>query len=537
MRAAVATCLLSSLSLSLAFSATQSLARAPVAPPAQTSYNVVLTHTTADFDSLASAVGLCKLWQLEDPKTPTYVVLPNGAHPSVAEYCGLHMELFPIRRLTTLSPSGCQKIGLCDAQTRSRFGPGSDLIDEAQKVFIYDHHSEQNSDFFGDNVVITCEPVGSVSTMIAERLKNLNVELNEAEATLLSLGIHADTGSLTFGSTTARDCMALAWLMEHGSQQHLLSEFLPSQSALSEDQQACLVEAMQQLQISRIQGVKVATVALSSPLFVKGMARVAQQVLDTTEVDCLLLAHQWANKQNKPRSNVSIIGRARSRASVDLNVLLAKYGGGGHAKAAAATARVTINEEGETAQGDAGQAQLILDELLQELRETQLLQREQCAEDFMVAMKLMTCGPDETVLSVDEKLAARGIYACPVVDSDTLQVLGIITRSDTLKMLNKGKSGVKQPVKGVMQKHYCAVGPQTPLSSIKKGIMEQDSGRAIVEDSQGRFLGIITRTQLLQQLQLYKNVPTSAQDNYREFFAAKFEGAGVHAEAFLECMG
>lgn len=30
-------------------------------------YNVVLTHMVADFDSLAAAVGVAKLWNLEDP--------------------------------------------------------------------------------------------------------------------------------------------------------------------------------------------------------------------------------------------------------------------------------------------------------------------------------------------------------------------------------------------------------------------------------------------------------------------------------------
>lgn len=30
-------------------------------------YNVVLTHIVADFDSLAAAVGVAKLWNLEDP--------------------------------------------------------------------------------------------------------------------------------------------------------------------------------------------------------------------------------------------------------------------------------------------------------------------------------------------------------------------------------------------------------------------------------------------------------------------------------------
>ena len=40
--------------------------------------NVVLTHTNADFDSLAGAVALAKLWSIERPELPTHVVLPRG---------------------------------------------------------------------------------------------------------------------------------------------------------------------------------------------------------------------------------------------------------------------------------------------------------------------------------------------------------------------------------------------------------------------------------------------------------------------------
>jgi hypothetical protein len=50
-------------------------------------FNVVLTHCTADFDSLASAVGLAKLWSKNSDSSnefdsqshvPTFVVLPAG---------------------------------------------------------------------------------------------------------------------------------------------------------------------------------------------------------------------------------------------------------------------------------------------------------------------------------------------------------------------------------------------------------------------------------------------------------------------------
>lgn len=46
--------------------------------------------------------------------------------------------------------------------------------------------------------------VGSVSTIITEKLQERGLQMEEAEATLLALGVHSDTGSLTFDSATAR---------------------------------------------------------------------------------------------------------------------------------------------------------------------------------------------------------------------------------------------------------------------------------------------------------------------------------------------
>ena len=102
-------------------------------------FNVVLTHCTADFDSLASAVGLAKLWSSQNTATtggdksnfdsgshlPTFVVLPRGAHPSVQRFLALHKHLFPIRSLKSLPDdlSGLNRLGLVDAQRRDRIGP------------------------------------------------------------------------------------------------------------------------------------------------------------------------------------------------------------------------------------------------------------------------------------------------------------------------------------------------------------------------------------------------------------------------------
>ena len=265
----------------------------------QTGFNVVLTHCTADFDSLASAVGLAKLWS--NPSTndqddsydsssnvPTFVVLPRGAHPGVQRFLALHKHLFPIRSLRSLPTdlSGLNRLGLVDAQRRDRVGPAEHLLGMAKRVTVVDHHIDSDTDIpeATDYVV---DNVGSVSTLIAERLQEAQIDLTEAEATLLALGIHADTGSLCYDSTTPRDAKALAWVMEQGASQTAIAEHV--QSSLSPEQQGVLTQALTNTNSTVVHGVTVSTVLLSADGFINGLAAVTQDALELSSSDVFLL--------------------------------------------------------------------------------------------------------------------------------------------------------------------------------------------------------------------------------------------------------
>ena len=289
-------------------------------------YNVVCTHITADFDTLASAIGLAKLWTLgiydEDEMTemkkreksivhgplPTYVVLPRGAHPDVARFLSLHKHLFPIRSLKSLpgftdtemkksndgsnsnsNPAeGLQRVGLVDAQRRDRLGPADILLPYAKLgVTIVDHHVDAESDITEARHFVV-DRVGSVSTMIAERLRNAGVEMTEAEATILALGIHSDTGSLVYDSTTPKDAMMLGWAMEMGASQTAIAEHaIPT---LSEEQQTVLTQALNNINRTYHQGVTISTVLLSADGFIPGLATVTKDALDLSSSDIFLLA-------------------------------------------------------------------------------------------------------------------------------------------------------------------------------------------------------------------------------------------------------
>ena len=172
---------------------------------------VVLTHVSADFDTLSSAVGLAKLRNHRLGANCTFVVLPRGASPGVAHYVQLHKNKFPIREKRAFPADKLSWVGVVDAQRRDRLADCASWLDLAEEVVVLDHHVLSTSDIDATELIV--ESVGATATVVAEMLEKENVPISEEDATLLGLGIHADTGSLTFEATTPRDAKALAYCL------------------------------------------------------------------------------------------------------------------------------------------------------------------------------------------------------------------------------------------------------------------------------------------------------------------------------------
>eukprot|EP00903_Cladosiphon_okamuranus_P008796 g8425.t1 len=486
-------------------------------------YNVVLTHLSADFDSLAAAVGVAKLWNMDDPEVPTYVVLPRGAHPSVSKFLALHLEVFPILGLELLDPTGACKVGVCDAQTRDRVGPASELLDQAEVVHVYDHHIDKDSDIV--DAVLHIEHVGAATTMVTEMIRAAlertdGIRLTEAESTLLALGIHADTGSLTYDSATARDAAALAWLMTQGCQQTVVSEY--THTSLSAGQQSSLVEAFRLLAKRRHNGISVGSVLLVNEERVAGMARVAQNLLDMSEVGVLLVGEMHPSKPGRAKDRLGLIGRVCARIeSVDFNALFKRFGAGGHPKAAAASIRLT-SEDPET------EARDLIEGLVETICKEQILEPELVAEDFMTS-PVLSCQPSTTLQQAEDILRSRGLYALPVVGQhgdNADKLLGLITRAEISKAFRKDEAGAAiRPVTGFMLTKVIRVCPSAPMHKIRQKMAESTrGGRAVVVDQTGRLRGIITRTDLLRQFHFYRQLKQRGQaPSHREWIGAAAE--------------
>jgi tRNA nucleotidyltransferase (CCA-adding enzyme) len=438
--------------------------------------DVILCHTTADFDTLGAAVGLARL--LPGSK----IVLTGGAHPTVKDFLALYRDEYPTIERRSVESGKIRSVHIVDAQQRHRMGKAAEWLDlpNVRSIVVYDHHFGQASDISATQVCI--EPVGATTTIIVERLQQAHVSLTTAEATVMALGIHVDTGSLTYEMSTARDALALAWLMAQGANLAAIGEYV--EPGLSPQLQQLLQLALRDIQHLAICGKNIGYLSLKTEQFVTGLSSlIAQMRSCIADLDVLILAHEFPVTAGENR--VTIIGRSRI-PSVDLQVLFEPLGGGGHPQAAAVSLRGVDVET-------------ILTQLLAAM--TAAIPQPPMARDLMSA-PIRTIRPETTIAEAQRMLLRYGHSGLPIVDRSN-SLIGIISRRDLDIALHHGFSHA--PAKGYMTTQVRTVAPDTTLAQIEELMVTYDIGRLPVL-ADGKLVGIVTRTDVLRQLHHHQQI-------------------------------
>lgn len=443
--------------------------------------DIILCHQTVDFDALGSAIGLSRL------KSGAKIVLTGGAHPTVKNFLALYRDEFSFVEMRSITPEMIACIYVVDTQKSDRLGQGADWLNlpNVERIEVFDHHVDLQSDI--PVTEIHTEAVGAITTYIAELLQEQKIELTAFEATAMALGIHVDTGSLTFDQTTPRDAKAIAWLMEAGANVTMIAEYV--EPGLSTQLQDLLKEALDNLQRTTIQGYTVASVLLKTDNFVSGLSALAARLIDLTESEVLLLGHQY---QKSHGQKLVVIGRSRL-AETNLNQLFTPFGGGGHAQAASMSFQTD-------------QPAQIFQELLTQL-ESQI-PHPPTARDLM-SSPVRTIRPGTSIELAQRILFRYGHSGLSVVDSSGCLV-GIISRRDLDLALHHGFAHA--PVKGYMSRNLKIITPDTSLPEIESLMVTYDVGRLPVLAA-GELIGIVTRTDVLRQLHDQRNeVSTETKD-------------------------
>jgi tRNA nucleotidyltransferase (CCA-adding enzyme) len=446
--------------------------------------DLILCHTTADFDTLGAAVGLTRL------RPGARIVLTGGSHPTVRDFLALHRDEYALIERRSVNPDRIRSIAVVDTQWRDRLGKAAEWLDRSGlEITVYDHHVETQGDIPATRRWV--EAVGAATTLVAEQLQAAQISLTVPEATVMALGIHVDTGSLTYDHATVRDAAALTWLMGQGASMRAIAEYV--EPGLSPQMQDLLTVALDEMQTETIRGYTLAWVLLTVDAYVPGLSNLASHLVSLSEADVLLLLARYkSGDANEDR--LTIIGRSRSSAGaastdeINLAELFKPWGGGGHPRAAALTLR---GEDPEA----------VLAELLTELR--QQVPQPPTARELM-SSPVRTIRPGTTIAEAQRILLRYGHSGLSVVDANG-QLVGIISRRDLDIALHHGFSHA--PVKGYMTTNLKTITPDTPLPEIETLMMTYDIGRLPVIE-QDNLVGIVTRTDVLRQLHQEKAIGT-----------------------------
>jgi tRNA nucleotidyltransferase (CCA-adding enzyme) len=424
---------------------------------------VIATHANTDFDAFAAMLAARRLYP------DAVVAVPGALNRNVREFFRLHADELDAVEVSRLEPEAIRRLIVVETTSATRLGEleAVALDPNVEKVVFDHHHGGELPDWVRpENAVVSQD--GALTTTLVGVLAEREIDVTPLEATAFALGIHEDTGSLTYPTATQRDADALAWCLRHGARQELLAGFL--HTPLADDERELLTTLMEALESERVAGVEVLVAAVAWPRHVDGVSNLAHKIVDLTDTRALVVLVQMDDR-------VFAVTRSRT-PEVDAAAIARALGGGGHREAASAIFRGTLEE-----------ARAVLATGL-----------EAAAAEPPTAKQIMSrparsVGPDETVsraMVTCQRFAQSGIL---VLDDGRL--VGAVSREDLDKAIAHGLSHA--PVKGIMSSRVATVDAAAPLAEVQEALAASPDGRVAVL-SGGQVAGVVTRSDLLTAL-------------------------------------
>ncbi len=425
---------------------------------------IITTHINADFDALSSMVAAKKLYP------DATIVFPGSQEKNLRNFFIHSLSyLFSFTRTRQIDFDAVERLILVDTRQRDRIGKFSEILDKkGLDIHIYDHHPASNNDIKGSMEVI--KSLGSTTTILAQMLREKGIKLNSDEATVMLLGIHEDTGSFTFSSTTPDDHIIAAWLTEQGVDQNILAGLLTRE--LTAEQVWILNDLTQSAVKSVINGVEVVIAKVVREEYIGDFAVLVHKFMDMENLQVLFALAQMEDK-------IYLVGRSRTE-EVNVAEIALEFGGGGHPQAASATISKKTVIQVESA----------LQRLLKER-----INPGKMARDMMTSPVIHVL-PERTVKDASTLMTRYNINVLVVVNKKG-GLEGYITRQIMEKAVffNLGHL----PVKEYMNIEFHTVTPETPLSEVQELIIKNNL-RILPVLKEGSLVGVITRTDLMNIL-------------------------------------
>ena len=440
---------------------------------------VIISHQSTDFDSLAAMVAAKKIYK------DAFLVFTGAIERNVRKFISIYGDLIEITPLKKIKIEEINKLIIVDTRIKRRIGPFANVINKRDlEIHIYDHHPSTADDIKGD--INAIEEVGATTTIMLKKIRKMNLEISPIEATLFALGIYEDTGSLTFSTTTIDDINSISYLFDKGINLKVVANFI--NIGLNIAQKKLLNKLLLSSKEIFCKGVRINMANAEVKNYTEGLALLTHKLIEIENSDVFFTIVKMADR-------IYIVGRSRTN-SVDVDEVLKELGGGGHFQAASAVVK-----------------DLSLDELEKKL--IRILEKKVRAG--IVAKDIMS-SPIKTVntlASIEEtkKILLRyGHNGIPVVEAGELK--GIITMQEVNKAKQHGLG--KELVSKYMSDQVVTVKLNTPLTEIQELMINYDIGRILVVSQEDKLVGIITRTDLIRNLYGEGHIPKRSFSTYVE---------------------
>jgi phosphoesterase RecJ-like protein len=282
---------------------------------------VLISHVGPDGDNIGSLVGLALgLLQLKKKVTVINVDQTPKKYHFLEKY-------ITISNAKEYQEQGGSLIVL-DCPDLKRTGLPEGLIKSFVKIVNIDHHI--SNIFFGDiNLVDT--RAAATGEIVFKLLQKLNINFTPELSTALYTAIMTDTGSFRFENTTGFSLETGAFLINHGADLNRIN--LEVYETFTPASIRFMAAALNKLEIA--QSGTIAWIIVSNEMYkqfgvneddFEGLVNYAKSIAG---IEVAFLVKEVEDGTLK----VSL----RSKGVVDVNEIAAKFGGGGHKKAAGFT--------------------------------------------------------------------------------------------------------------------------------------------------------------------------------------------------------
>lgn len=417
---------------------------------------IILTHNNADFDAVASMLAAHKLYPDALP------VLPPRLNRNVADFIELYRNGLPFIAWSELRlDDSISRLILTDTQSR----PDIKKLPPQLPTLIIEHHPQERK--LAAHETWMGEPLGAVTTLLVEQIRERQIHLSSLEATLLALGIYADTGNLTYGGTTSRDLEAAAWLLRHGAVLDTVRRFLSV--PLDDDQHALFAQLLRSPEDRTVQGYTLTLCQTSIDRMISGINGVTEQLRDVLDPSAIFVLVKM------PQS-IQLVCRSTDDA-VPVDEVARRFGGGGHPRAAAAT---------------------IYSSTLEAARETLWntvaeIVRPAVRVAHLMSYGIQTVDANATISKLITRIRRIGHEGYPVLDNG--EVVGLLTLRDADRALEHGLTSAT--VRDVMRSGRITLSPEDSVTLLEQTMVNSGWGQIPVVH-EGQLLGIVTRTDLIK---------------------------------------